>query len=122
MRISDWSSDVCSSDLQRAPFEPGTERGEREGEIAFDMGIVDAARGALQRREILDVHIGGGQRLRLGREGKKADPVAELEPRIGQEQCCRHRAVAAWQAVHRLGTRPPAIARSDAATVALAPT
>src|SRR3546814_4777907 len=117
MRISDWSSDVCSSDLldhdeeqtvllrqsscgadhqvgarrvgefgeqydQRAAVELCAEGGEREGEIAFDMRIVDQARGALQRREILRVHIGGGQRLRLGGEGEETEPVDRKSTRL----------------------------------------
>src|SRR3546814_18742880 len=39
MRISDWSSDVCSSDLQTA------ERGEREGDIPPPADLGGARRG-----------------------------------------------------------------------------
>src|SRR3546814_10057540 len=31
MRISDWSSDVCSSDLQRQPLQPHDAGGDRLG-------------------------------------------------------------------------------------------
>src|SRR3546814_8902151 len=34
MRISDWSSDVCSSDLRGVPPEPGPKRADRAGDDA----------------------------------------------------------------------------------------
>src|SRR3546814_20149788 len=37
MRISDWSSDVCSSDLR---LSVGIKVLEREGELAVDMAII----------------------------------------------------------------------------------
>src|SRR3546814_19158094 len=42
MRISDWSSDVCSSDLR---FDPSRKyvrvNGERQGLVEFDFGVGD---------------------------------------------------------------------------------
>src|SRR3546814_20820271 len=64
MRISDWSSDVCSSDLEPAPFGdldrghhlvPGPRVGHREGRCLQDPLV--AAQDALgqQRRDVLRV-------------------------------------------------------------------
>src|SRR3546814_13768955 len=41
MRISDWSSDVCSSDLQprKRVGKPGTQVGGRRMEVAGELGI-----------------------------------------------------------------------------------
>src|SRR3546814_2018706 len=36
MRISDWSSDVCSSDLQRARIEPARVEAEEDGGQGLD--------------------------------------------------------------------------------------
>src|SRR3546814_15835145 len=38
MRISDWSSDVCSSDLAEAVVEEGPARAARQQEVAADEG------------------------------------------------------------------------------------
>src|SRR3546814_4862874 len=39
MRISDWSSDVCSSDLRRGPIRGGTPDARRSPEPRTDVGI-----------------------------------------------------------------------------------
>jgi hypothetical protein len=59
-------------DDQRPAVELRAQCREREGEIAFDMRIIDQARGALQCREILRVHIGGGQCVRLRGKGRRS--------------------------------------------------
>src|SRR3546814_5568938 len=54
MRISDWSSDVCSSDLVAAPPRIGRERGRIAEHVA---GIADRA-GGLGRTADIDRVIG----------------------------------------------------------------
>src|SRR3546814_7449366 len=74
MRISDWSSDVCSSDLQHrhdaaaqgqgraAPAQGGPRRPVRDAQGG-------AAREAGRGAEILSRRLGGGPRLRRARPG-----------------------------------------------------
>src|SRR3546814_11327537 len=82
MRISDWSSDVCSSDL----LEQFVAAREREGaKLAAVIGErVDAiARIAAEVRELMPL-IGAGQRLKL--EARLADLPHPVEPgRMEQE-------------------------------------
>src|SRR3546814_11402004 len=47
MRISDWSSDVCSSDLLAVPFALGARRARQSAGIAFGLVILVAYNEAL---------------------------------------------------------------------------
>src|SRR3546814_5301659 len=49
MRISDWSSDVCSSDLQFALCLPGFEQATQPFAIVADQGLGHALRESLAR-------------------------------------------------------------------------
>src|SRR3546814_1459374 len=61
MRISDWSSDVCSSDLTNAA------RGELRGELAC---LLSPGRRARKSAELLD---------RLAEQGVPAGPINDLK-------------------------------------------
>src|SRR3546814_15811152 len=68
MRISDWSSDVCSSDLDQLAVDPGAARDrlvvvlehEDAGAVAHDEAVAVAVPGA---RGLLRLVVAGGQRL-----------------------------------------------------------
>src|SRR3546814_10327803 len=103
MRISDWSSDVCSSDLRVRIGEArprGGERGEarvckaetaeRIGEIEVDLGLVAAqpvergARGFERRIQRRDQPGGVAARRNMvdrdrPRENETVEPVAMIE-------------------------------------------
>src|SRR3546814_2520130 len=78
MRISDWSSDVCSSDLLIDIFGAKPFRhheidlhgadlptaADRIAHVVFDLGAVE---GALAR-QFLPVHIGRSEERRVGKE------------------------------------------------------
>src|SRR3546814_15247133 len=61
MRISDWSSDVCSSDLDRATGEP-RENTEWHSVSVFGEGLVNVVRNYLKKGA--KVYIEGPQRTR----------------------------------------------------------
>src|SRR3546814_12467764 len=105
MRISDWSSDVCSSDLPRLPVIPvralknnGTEAftaKQREVANLLDAGDVDMLEAQLQiehywagalRRAVIDGDVEGGS-LMAGQS------VRSEERRVGKEcvSTCRYR-------------------------------
>src|SRR3546814_16462201 len=92
MRISDWSSDVCSSDLQhlRRPFQHLLEGGVAR----LDLGSV-AARRRLERRgggpAAGQLHIAPtGQALQLeGSDAVGAHRRANSEERRGGQACVR---------------------------------
>src|SRR3546814_16043262 len=74
MRISDWSSDVCSSDLTRAVGRPG--KGfERAVRNRVDEAAVAGARFLLDRRPFGVGHEGGPGRFHRGRVG----PVEQID-------------------------------------------
>src|SRR3546814_11801227 len=110
MRISDWSSDVCSSDLPRLPVIPvralknnGTEAftaKQREVANLLDAGDVDMLEAQLQiehywagalRRAVIDGDVEGGSLLAgqsvgmVTQEESVADSIAALE--IGRAAC-----------------------------------
>src|SRR3546814_1839127 len=96
MRISDWSSDVCSSDLPRH-LRPRPRQavavGER-GESAQDRRAVDPARRALQGRAV-GWRLRPGQRTELElcdagqgswlRRDRKQGDLRSEERRVGKE-------------------------------------
>src|SRR3546814_10495710 len=78
MRISDWSSDVCSSDLcatQRAAREVG---GVGDDRLAHPNGVGDAEVAAL----VFHRHHAAGERRRL-EEVVEAEEVGEAEIILG---------------------------------------
>src|SRR3546814_10247391 len=72
MRISDWSSDVCSSDLGREVHDIGVEPGARSDDVAEDVGI-----GAIGSQGRLELLLLGGQEV---------EQVVELL-QIGRASC-----------------------------------
>src|SRR3546814_20870767 len=73
MRISDWSSDVCSSDLIARQCIPVDEHslGDREGERRIRVAIDAAQRIGCYRQRAR----GDGERGRIGRILREADTV-----------------------------------------------
>src|SRR3546814_12866848 len=103
MRISDWSSDVCSSDLDAAPalrprIRAATWIGNRRWNLLFDSGETlalpeeDAARALVKFAE-----LDGADRL-LGKGFLRFDMRRSEERRVGQEcvSTCRSR----WSPYH----------------------
>src|SRR3546814_10286288 len=87
MRISDWSSDVCSSDLLRVvPVAPVT---IRPGTGLGNPGACGQRQVA--RQWVADFHVGGSEQapglVAAGAHGRDADaqgvPVGEVEVRFG---------------------------------------
>src|SRR3546814_20051377 len=68
MRISDWSSDVCSSDLDRGVLF----RIDEVGDLAIDRGEIEA------RRAVAGVAPDPEQPARLGRKGERAIAIGVL--------------------------------------------
>src|SRR3546814_9721993 len=58
MRISDWSSDVCSSDLPLASPDRGSAVRWRADQAQFHLGTV-AKEGEVRRRAVADAHLSG---------------------------------------------------------------
>src|SRR3546814_4904236 len=87
MRISDWSSDVCSSDLDRVPDEVA-----RRGDGDELLGTVTAERG-----EVVDAAL-GEQLLDVGAGEVDVVHVRSEERRVGKEcvSTCRSR----WSPYH----------------------
>src|SRR3546814_6272348 len=76
MRISDWSSDVCSSDLQQRADEEGADGG---GKAALDGTGRGEQRGARRRP-------GDGDR-----QARLQGEVDAAEPHRSEERSCRER-------------------------------
>src|SRR3546814_4262832 len=68
MRISDWSSDVCSSDLDRGVLF----RIDEVGDLAVDRGAIEA------RRAVAGVAPDPEQPARRGRKGERAIAIGVL--------------------------------------------
>src|SRR3546814_17437662 len=68
MRISDWSSDVCSSDLHRGAVEPD--------------GVVEAG---AHEAVVLDLLVGGGALGVKGHDGVGGQVVGEVGEGAGLE-------------------------------------
>src|SRR3546814_4419699 len=76
MRISDWSSDVCSSDLRDCVFGPGglAEAGANAGKLLIDLSTIDprASRDMAARAGLrwVDSPVSGrSEARRVGKEG-----------------------------------------------------
>src|SRR3546814_13552211 len=68
MRISDWSSDVCSSDLLLAVLL---------GSLTTDLGVGSGAEAAGELAADVELHVGVAheQRLRVGVDGDELDAL-----------------------------------------------
>src|SRR3546814_1239187 len=97
MRISDWSSDVCSSDLAALDADAQPHFGDRAEEIALDVGGE-----RLERRDIEGMEPVRGIRSEIDKARQKA---RERLARAG----CRdeHRMLAALSYRQHLGLMPP---------------
>src|SRR3546814_1241391 len=109
MRISDWSSDVCSSDLQRADFLAELGLAERRGQRAIlarnllgtlrNRELAQAAKGIAAETGLEHRPVGDGQRvagiyrrsvmLASGRYAMLDDGMgfSRTEARRGGEEC-----------------------------------
>src|SRR3546814_13071308 len=102
MRISDWSSDVCSSDLIAVELEEGDDRSresdrtDRDTQAHFDAADGENLPRGIGDPERLRIEIGG----RRHRDRGKADEAVErsAERRVGHEcvRTCRSR----WSPYH----------------------
>src|SRR3546814_3269851 len=95
MRISDWSSDVCSSDLTAACFDPGgssVRRWRRSG-AAGDCGGADLARGGQLGRRGCDDRPGGClcRAARTVRPGDRQLPGGRSEEHTSELQSLMRR-------------------------------
>src|SRR3546814_4478510 len=85
MRISDWSSDVCSSDLHRKRPVPGRHRQARVRPLALGGLLVPAgARGDLQARRLWQRAAPSGavrapDRGAAGRPARSEEHTSELQ-------------------------------------------
>src|SRR3546814_11784873 len=107
MRISDWSSDVCSSDLAETlpegdgvGVEAPVRRAERETERTLE--LAGGLPGVVRRLHTQAVHA-GGQLVALIVDGLDADVGASLrarseERRVGKE--CGRTCQSGWGAYH----------------------
>src|SRR3546814_12133688 len=102
MRISDWSSDVCSSDLVDQSVNPDRRHAVSLGSIGDDLDglqalkgaqALDAAKNAVARA----VERFGGEQMERG-DGGVARADRSEERRVGQEcvSTCRSR----WSPIH----------------------
>src|SRR3546814_12647752 len=73
MRISDWSSDVCSSDLHTRAGDPCGARAADD-----DMGRPERAAGAIERLEQRRRHDDGGAVLVVVQDGDSHDRLEAL--------------------------------------------
>src|SRR5438093_2970148 len=85
--VSDWSSDVCSSDLPAHPYRPQP-RGVCRGRPA--RGVLD--RGTPRARGHVCLYGRAGRRASVGKEGQMT--TRSEERRVGKE--CRSR----WSTYH----------------------
>src|SRR3546814_6765972 len=86
MRISDWSSDVCSSDLDVGLFDPefGEHRGGIVGHAFIAEFAFDPARAALAARIDRDHRARGGEgrdqrHHRIARHERSEEHTSELQ-------------------------------------------
>src|SRR3546814_11035190 len=109
MRISDWSSDVCSSDLDARHLAPGrADRPDAEGlrrltplpartaSVAFGGGGSATLRcacspPALERRRSTDSHLAGTITWPTGSPSHPITPLPKVKPRL--ERCSHEKAL-----------------------------
>src|SRR3546814_3094636 len=84
MRISDWSSDVCSSDLKARGCRSGGDHARREDQLVIDMNVADERQEERFRRDIRDelldraIHLVVGDTVQFG--GGEFQEMAFCEP------------------------------------------
>src|SRR3546814_5909904 len=93
MRISDWSSDVCSSDLRREPVEI-----EREALLEFEIDEADRAADRARRFQIGRIVGLDDDKVIVRPEQRGRDDERSEERRVGKEcvSTCRSR----WSPYH----------------------
>src|SRR3546814_10522177 len=91
MRISDWSSDVCSSDLLGLVVQAGDQRRQHEVALALGQRLAAAGDGAARGLGLLDRIQVGVDRVaaverahQVGRVGRVADLLLDLA--VGGDQ------------------------------------
>src|SRR3546814_14609680 len=100
MRISDWSSDVCSSDLAHQPVHAGLGLEPAVGEVALDA----------HRRRLDPGHVAATDLHQLGLPATRLGPAQRsAERRVGTEcvSTCRSR----WSPYHSKQNTPHPISR-----------
>src|SRR3546814_20503013 len=102
MRISDWSSDVCSSDLFRHPAEYYT---DPENSIGYLARVVFRSFSRLLERRTLTHDVSAGQ-WRFLRQLWREDGITqrELSESVGMRE---QTTVAALQGLEKAGLIPP---------------
>src|SRR3546814_6523693 len=94
MRISDWSSDVCSSDLTEAGPAGGKQLADDEGIARHDAALHQAEqrRDDVERRQPVEWQV-AGQRNRLQYRAEQQGRQRSEERRVGKEwvRTCRSR-------------------------------
>src|SRR3546814_17968280 len=94
MRISDWSSDVCSSDLIRGPLDPvhhlldGLSNTEQFVEIVAEH--LDRDIGADARKQLVEPHLDGlGELVVVARNGLRSRMHLsnQIRAEIGRASC-----------------------------------
>src|SRR3546814_18306027 len=107
MRISDWSSDVCSSDLVEAPLVAIRADPERLGDLRHLLGkLGQAGRRIVEIEEFLRKAVEVVNRARLWHSGDRRraeEPVGRSEERRVGKECvstCRSR----WSPDHKKKT------------------
>src|SRR3546814_18329039 len=107
MRISDWSSDVCSSDLLTESFDKGGATVTRAMEPDRDWTAPDGTPVTLHGRSVLFVrnvgHLMTTQMIRLPNGAEAPGGIRSDERSVGKEcgRTCRSR----WCTVHKKNKR-----------------
>src|SRR3546814_9356080 len=85
MRISDWSSDVCSSDLVRRVAKRSQLRAERDAAAQHGELEVGDAGGQLAQllADLVGQFAGGAQHQRLGADGLGVDRLQHTQAECG---------------------------------------
>src|SRR3546814_19839827 len=95
MRISDWSSDVCSSDLIAVELEEGDDRSresdrtDRDTQAHFDAADGENLPRGIGDPERLRIEIGGRRHRDRGKADEAVERRDELRPR-GHRDAARH--------------------------------
>src|SRR3546814_5936935 len=97
MRISDWSSDVCSSDLGKARLAGRTAFIKLEASWPLQAGLSMRWRVHAYRHTFLSTPV-GRRKKQGGPDGRKSDSGRSEERRVGKEcvRPCRSR----WSPYH----------------------
>src|SRR3546814_980991 len=105
MRISDWSSDVCSSDLARTPHAALRARMRRD---LCSLGPAAAAAAAVRRQaEQRDGHAGSGRVTDREHGSRSTGPAVAIVRDLDMPKAA-HAALCAGRLEHRLLRRPEA--------------